>query len=231
MHKIALFPAVVARAEERRGGIHVHHAIDPRRTAHIVVDLQNGFMAEGQLSAVKTAPEIVPNVNRISRALREAGGLVVYLQHTADPSAVEGWRSFYDVFVNPTRRAGMIEAFTPGNFGHDLWPELEVLPEDLKVRKSRFGAFIQGSSDLHTLLQARGIDTLIITGTVTNVCCESTARDAMMLDYRVFFMTDGNAAHTDEEHNATLSNMANIFCDVTSTEEIVALINASKPNA
>jgi ureidoacrylate peracid hydrolase len=230
MHKIALFPAVVARAEERRGGIHVHHAIDPRRTAHVVVDLQNGFMAEGQLSAVKVAPEIVPNVNRISQALREAGGLVVYLQHTADPAAVEGWRNFYDVFVNPARRAGMIEAFTPGNFGHDLWPGLDVRPEDLKVRKSRFGAFIQGSSDLHTLLRERGIDTLIITGTVTNVCCESTARDAMMLDYRVFFMTDGNAAHTDEEHNATLSAMANIFCDVTPTEEMVALINASRPN-
>jgi ureidoacrylate peracid hydrolase len=230
MHKIALFPSVVARAEERRGGIHVHHAIDPRRTAHVVVDLQNGFMAEGQLSAVKVAPDIVPNVNRISQALREAGGLVVYLQHTADPAAVESWRNFYDVFVTPARRAGMIEAFTPGNFGHDLWPGLDVQPEDLKVRKSRFGAFIQGSSDLHTLLRERGIDTLIITGTVTNVCCESTARDAMMLDYRVFFMTDGNAAHTDEEHNATLSAMANIFCDVTSTEAMVALINASKPN-
>lgn len=224
MHRIELFPSVVSRVTERRGGVRVFDSLDPKRTAHVVVDLQNGFMAPGQLSAVATAPGIVPNVNRISRALRDAGGLVVYLQHTADPGAVGSWRTFYDHFVNPERRAAMIDAFTPGNFGHDLWPELDVQPEDLKVRKRRFGAFIQGSSDLHTLLQARGIDTLIITGTVTNVCCESTARDAMMLDYRVFFITDGNAAHHDDEHNATLSAMANIFCDVVSTDQVVQLM-------
>ncbi|MDB5374184.1 MAG: isochorismatase family protein [Belnapia sp.] len=224
MHKVELFPSVVARVTERRGGLRVFSGLDPRRTAHVVVDLQNGFMAEGQLSAVATAPEIIPQVNRISAALRAAGGLVVYLQHTADPAAVSGWSAFYDNFVNPLRRAAMIEAFTPGNFGHALWPGLEVLPGDLTIRKSRFGAFIQGSSDLHAQLKRRAIDTLIITGTVTNVCCESTARDAMMLDYRVFFVTDGNAAHSDQEHNASLSNLANIFCDVVSTEEVVGLM-------
>jgi ureidoacrylate peracid hydrolase len=224
MHKVQLLPSVVRRVTERRGGLRVFDRLDPRRTAHVVVDLQNGFMAPGQLSAVASAPGIVPNVNRISRALRGAGGLVAYLQHTADPAAVDSWRTFYDNFVSPERRAAMIEAFTPGNPGHELWPGLDVRPEDLKVRKSRFGAFVQGSSDLHTLLQARGIDTLIVTGTVTNVCCESTARDAMMLDYRVFFVSDGNAAHHDDEHNATLSAMANIFCDVVPTEEVERLI-------
>jgi len=231
MHKVALAPSVVARAEQRRGGVAVFHSIDPAKTAHVVVDLQNGFMAPGQLSAVATAPGIVPAVNRISAALRAAGGLVVYLQHTADPKTAEGWGCFYEHFVNPERRAGMIEAFTPGNFGHALWPELEVLSQDLVVRKNRFGAFIQGSSDLHALLQGRGIDTLIITGTVTNVCCESTARDAMMLGYKVFFATDGNAAHHDDEHNATLSNLANIFCDVRDSAGIIGLIEAGTVKA
>jgi len=230
MHKINLLPSVVARATERRGGVRVFGGLDPKRTAHVVVDLQNGFMAEGQLSAVATAPGIVPNVNRISAALRAAGGLVVYLQHTADPAAVAGWSNFYDHFVNPMRKQGMIEAFTPGHFGHELWPGLEVLPQDLVVRKTRFGAFIQGSSELHALLQARGIDQIIVTGTVTNVCCESTARDAMMLNYRVFFVADGNAAHSDEEHNATLSNLANIFCDVVTTEEVVGMIATAAPS-
>ena len=72
MHKVALAPSVVARAEQRRGGVAVFHSIDPAKTAHIVVDLQNGFMAPGQLSAVATAPGIVPAVNRISAALRAA---------------------------------------------------------------------------------------------------------------------------------------------------------------
>jgi ureidoacrylate peracid hydrolase len=227
MHRIALNPSVLARVTDRRGGLPVFHAIDPKRTAHVVVDLQNGFMAEGQLSRCATAPEIVPNVNRISAALRAAGGLVVYLQHTAAADDMAGWSSFYDHFINPGRKAGMGNAFAPDSFGHALWPELDVQPEDLKVMKNRFGAFVPGASGLHEALQARGIDTLIITGTVTNVCCESTARDAMMLDYKVFFVADGNAAHSDEEHNGTLSSLAYIFCDVRMAADVVALIEAA----
>jgi ureidoacrylate peracid hydrolase len=95
------------------------------------------------------------------------------------------------------------------------------------VPKSRFGAFVAGASRLHEILQQRGIDTLIITGTATQVCCESTARDAMMLNYKVFFVADGNATFTDQEHNATLSAMAHAFCDVRPTQSIVELVQQS----
>jgi ureidoacrylate peracid hydrolase len=121
----------------------------------------------------------------------------------------------------------MIEAFTPGADMHKLWPALEVLPQDLIVRKSRFGAFAPGSSDLHAILSGRGVDTLIITGTATQVCCESTARDAMMLNYKVFFVADGNATFNDQEHNATLSAMAHTFCDVIATDAMVAMLEAA----
>jgi len=226
MHKIELDPAVVARVSQRRGGLHLYDRIDPARTAHIVVDLQNGFMAPGAVSEIGTAREIVPNVNRISTALRAAGGLVVYIQNTFDTDAIAAWDNFFDFFCTPARRALMIEAFTPGNTGHEVWPGLDVLSGDLKVRKRRYGAFVPGSSDLHAILQARGIDTIIVTGTATNVCCESTARDGMMLNYKVLFVSDGNATHTDAEHNATLTAMANCFADVVSTEEVTALIGA-----
>ena len=115
----------------------------------------------------------------------------------------------------------MIETFSPGAFGHAIWPGLEVLPQDLAVQKRRFGAFVPGSSELHAILQERGIDTLIVTGTATQVCCESTARDAMMLNYKVFFIADGNATFNDDEHNATLSAMAHAFCDVIDTDRMV----------
>jgi ureidoacrylate peracid hydrolase len=118
----------------------------------------------------------------------------------------------------------MIETFSPGAFGHAIWPGLEVLPQDLTVQKRRFGAFAPGASDLHAILQRRGIDTLIITGTATQVCCESTARDAMMLNYKVFFIADGNATFNDDEHNATLSAMAHAFCDVIDTDRMVEMI-------
>ncbi len=97
--------------------------------------------------------------------------------------------------------------------------------------KRRFGAFVPGSSDLHEILQARGIDSLIITGTVTNVCCESTARDAMMMNYKVVFVSDGNAAFTDEEHNASLASLAVLFADVASTDETVALLAPARSQA
>ena len=83
---------------------------------------------------------------------------------------------------------------------------------------------LPGSSDLHEVLLRRGVDTLLVAGTTTNVCCESTARDAMMLNYKVFFVSDANACRTDEEHNATLAIMMIMFADVRSTDEMIALL-------
>jgi ureidoacrylate peracid hydrolase len=202
----------------------VFDSLDVRRTAHVVVDLQNGFMAPGAVAEIGTAREIVPNVNRISAAVRQGGGLVVYIQNTFDAAAVAGWSTYFNHFCTPERRARMIETFTPGSEGHALWPGLEVLAGDLRVCKRRFGAFAPGASDLHDILQGHGIDTLIITGTASQVCCESTARDAMMLNYKVFFIADGNATFNDEEHNATLSAMAHTFCDVIDTETMTGMI-------
>jgi ureidoacrylate peracid hydrolase len=231
MHKAGIHPDVVRRAQERRGRLRVFDSLIPRRTAHIVVDLQNGFMAPGEVAEIATAREIVPNVNRISAALRDAGGLVVYVQNTFDETAVRTWSTFFDHFCNPTRRQRMIDAFSPGAFGHALWPGLDVHARDLKVQKRRFGAFAPGASDLHAMLQQRGIDTLIVTGTATQVCCESTARDAMMLNYKVFFIADGNATFSDDEHNATLSAMAHAFCDVIDAETMVATIELAAAEA
>ena len=227
MHKPAINPDVIRRVTERRGGMRVFDSIVSEHTAHIVVDLQNGFMAPGQVAEIAAAREIVPAVNRISAAVRRAGGLVVYIQNTFDAEAVRTWSTFFDHFCSPARRARMIAAFTPGAEGHELWPGLEVLPQDLKVWKRRFGAFAPGASDLHEILQARGIDTLIVTGTASQVCCESTARDAMMLNYKVFYIADGNATFTDDEHNATLSAMAHTFCDVVDSETMIGLIESA----
>lgn len=229
MHKNAIYPSVIERVEQRRGNLRVFDSLNCKRTAHIVVDLQNGFMAPGAVAEIGSARDIVPTVNRISNAVRQGGGLVAYIQNTLDETAIQTWSTYLDHFCSPVRRQRMIEAFTPGSDGHALWPGLDVRAEDLKVRKRRFGAFVQGSSDLHAILQDRGIDTLIITGTASQVCCESTARDAMMLNYKVFFVADGNATFTDEEHNATLSAMAYTFCDVIESAALIDLIHRSAP--
>jgi len=206
----------------------VFDCLSPRQTAHIVVDLQNGFMGHGQVAEVPMARTIVPNVNRISAALRAAGGVVVYTQHTIDAEAIRTWSVYFEHFCGPEHRARMIEAFTPGSPGHSLWPELDVAQQDLVLIKCRFGAFVPGSSDLHGRLQERGIDTLIISGTLSQVCCDSTARDAMMMNYKVFFIADACATLTDAEHGGTLSAMAHIFCDVRDTRSMLGLIAAAR---
>lgn len=226
MHTIAIPHYVLQRVVERRGKVRLFEALEPARTALVVVDLQNGFMAPGQPAEIPYAREIVPNVNRIGRALRAAGGQVVYIQNTITEATQAEWCVWFDNFTRGEFRERMIAAFVRGSFGHALYPELEVMPQDWRVEKQRFGAFVEGSSGLHAQLQARGIDTLIIVGTATNVCCESTARDAMMMNYKVVFVSDANACRTDEEHNATLGNILALFGDVQSTRDVIAALDA-----
>jgi ureidoacrylate peracid hydrolase len=118
-----------------------------------------------------------------------------------------------------------------GSQGHSLFPSLDVQKDDLKVNKYRPSAFVPGSSDLHERLRARNIETLIITGCVTNVCCESTARDAQMMDYRVLFVSDGTATANDELHNATLLTLQFYFAEVVPTQVVLGRIEQGDSRA
>ncbi|MBX9740289.1 MAG: cysteine hydrolase, partial [Beijerinckiaceae bacterium] len=176
-------------------------------------------------SPCQEALDIVPNVNRIARGLRAAGGAVVWIQTAFAEESLVSWSTFHDMSV-PARTRKRSEALTPGSIGYALWSELEALPEDLYVEKLRFSAFIQGSSDLERILRDRGVDTVIITGTVTSVCCESTARDAMMRNFKTIMVTDGNAASTDDEHNAALIAFYLTFGDILPTDMICQRLEA-----
>ncbi len=227
MHKIDIPFEILERSRRARGRDHFLSVLDLARTAHIVVDLQNGFMAEGALVEVPVAREIVPNVNTITAAMREAGGLNVYLRYTYDESEPLSWTAWYSTCLDQDYSLQLKQAFKPGAAPWQLWAGLDVRTGDLIVDKTRFSAFVPGTCTLHEVLQARGIDTLIVTGTLTNCCCESTARDAMQRNYKVIFVSDGTAAVTDAEHNATLCNMVALFADVMTTEEVASLIRAS----
>jgi ureidoacrylate peracid hydrolase len=123
--------------------------------------------------------------------------------------------------LTPERAKIRLAGLDENSEGFKLYPKLDVLPGDLRVKKVKYSAFIEGSSDIDAQLKKRGIETLLITGTVTNVCCESTGRDAMMLDYRVIMVSDGNASHSDEEHAASLNNFQVFFGDVMTSEEVL----------
>jgi len=224
MHHVQIPQNVIDRVVARRGKEHAFDNFDPTRTALIVVDMQNGFMMPGvAFSEIKTAIEIVPNINRLAGALRTAGGTVVWIVTTYTKEVETEWSTYYGL-VTPAQGAKRSAALTPGHKGHEIWSELEVLPGDPIVEKKRFSAMIQGSSKLDEVLKERGIDTLLITGTVTGVCCESTARDAMMLNYKVIMVTDGNAAYSDVEHNAALTAFYASFGDIMSTDMLIGIL-------
>jgi ureidoacrylate peracid hydrolase len=118
--------------------------------------------------------------------------------------------------------AGLAE----GSAGHKLWEGLDVKPSDLIVDKTKYSAFVEGSSELAPILRGRGIDTVIVTGTITNVCCESTARDAMMMNFRSIMVTDANAAMSDQDHNNSLTAFYLSFGDIMSTDMILQRLAA-----
>ena len=222
MHKIEIPQYIIDRVTKLRGKLHAFDELQGSQTALLVVDLQNVFMVPPYPTEVPFAREIVPNVNKLAAATRAAGGIVVWIQMTHTENDKKTWSVFYDNVSGPARRTDSLKGLGRGTHGQALYDSLDVQPADPKIEKNRFSAFIQGSSDLDKLLKARGIDTVLVTGTVTNTCCESTARDAMMLNYKTVMVSDANAATTDDEHNATLANILRIFGDVMSTEEVIA---------
>lgn len=230
MHKVSIPQSVIDRVVARRGREHVFDDLTPETTALVVVDMQNGFMLpEVGHAPCREAHEIVPNINLLASAVRAAGGAVVWIQTAYTDETLTSWSTLYGM-VGPGGTEKRRRSLSPGGKGYELFAGLKVEPQDLVVVKNRYSAFIQGSSDLETMLRSRGLDTLLITGTVTNVCCESTARDAMMLNFKTIMVTDGNAANTDDDHNAALSNFYLTFGDIMSTEFAIGCLkrNARK---
>jgi ureidoacrylate peracid hydrolase len=213
--------AIVERVVSRRGSEHCYANLDPTRTALVVIDLQHAFMNEAVGHAVcPAAREIVPAVNRLAAAVRAAGGGVFWIQMTHDQRCLDEWSVAHEM-ASPEMREKRIAALSEGTLGHQLWSELDVRPEDEIVKKYRYSAFMPGTSELPDRLRARGFDTVLITGTVTNVCCESSARDANMTNFRTIMVSDGNAASSPEEHDASLTAFYNVFGDVMDTDMII----------
>jgi ureidoacrylate peracid hydrolase len=225
MHHYVIPDSVKERVLRRQGKLLSHDTIDARRSALVVVDMQNYFVEKGFPLEIPMARAIVPNINRAAKAMRAAGGTVVWIQ-TSSAQALAQWGNLHRHMLTPERSKARLDHLDEKAAGHELYSAMEALPGDLRVKKVKYSAFIAGSSDIDAQLKSRGIDTVLITGTATNVCCESTARDAMMLDYRVVMLSDGNASTTDEEHAATLNNFLLFFGDVMSTDEALARLVA-----
>ena len=221
MHKVSIPDYVIERIMAKRGKLEVFEKFDPTKTALLVIDMQNFYVAE-----VDTAKGIVPNINRLADSARQAGSKVYWVVMTLadDLDAPSKWSIYHDYFFKDGGKRHK-DGLTAGTEGHELYPDLVVKEGDEMVHKTRFSPFIVGASDLYEKLQSQGIENLIVVGTATNMCSESTARDAMMLDYKVVMVIDANAARYDEDHLAGLTSFYQSFGDVRTTDEAIAMLS------
>lgn len=196
---------------------------DPLRTAMIVVDMENDFVAEDAPLETPAAREMVPRLAEALRTCRDSGIRVIYTahEHRRDGSDL-GLFSHIPLLAQG-------EALAEGTPGVEIYPEIAPQPGEHVIRKHRFSGFF--GTDLDMILRGWGVDTVIISGTTTENCCHATARDALFRDYKVVFLSDATATFdygdfgygemsADEVHHATLVILAQSTAHVMSVDEL-----------
>ena len=173
---------------------------------------------------------ICDNINRLCTEVRQLGGLVIWITSaTMYANGRSDWELFLNNFVSADVRERTADYMQPGGHGELLWHELDRHDGDLHIRKNRYSALTPGSSMLQRVLASHEIQNVLIAGTKTNICCESTGRDAMMLDHKVVMVEDCCAALSDDEHRSALENMIQQFGDVMTVDEVLPVLKA-RPN-
>lgn len=186
-----------------------HLTLVPQQAALLVVDMQRFFLDPESPTYTCGGPVILPNVKRLLTAFREVGRPVIFTQHAHNPdlsdAGIMGW--WWE---------GMC---LEGSLESEIHPEIAPLETEKVVLKHRYSAFY--NTDLETVLRCLRIADVVVCGIMTNMCCESTARDAYYRDYRVFFPADATGSISEEMHTATLLNLAFGFASITTTERLL----------
>ena len=223
MHSVDIRPEILDRVMKRRGRRHLFESIDANGAALVVIDMQNTFCDVGAPAEVPQSRAIVPTLNVLTPRLRASGVPVIWVLHANTHfQGKSDWALFYDNVVAGDIRLRTMESNAPEN--QAVYSGLETHPDDMIIVKNRYSALIPGSSSLERVLRSMGRDHLLIAGTKTNICCESTARDAMMMDFKVTMLSDCCAALSDEEHRAALENIVQQFGNVMTSNEALELI-------
>lgn len=225
MHHVKIRDEIVDRVMQRRGRLHIYDELVASKTAFVVIDMQNAFCEKSAPAEVPMSRSIVPNINLLAEKLRQLGGFIVWItSEFSHKNGISDWENFFTHIVADEVRERTMEYMSPGGPGTPLWHELDVNEQDIFVIKNRYGCFSSGSSQLERVLRSRGIDTILIGGTKTNVCCETTARAGFDMDFNVVMVDDCNAALSDGEHLATLESMIQQFGDVLTADEVISIL-------
>jgi nicotinamidase-related amidase len=206
--------------------------IDPARTAMIVVDMQNDFVAKGAPMETPAARAMVPMLRTSLDSCRQNGVRVIYTAHVHRPDG-----SDLGNFKELDSRIAGHKALVDGTEGVDIYPELAPMAGEHVIKKHRYSAFF--NTDLDTILDEWGVDTVIICGTTTENCCLSTARDALFRNYRVAFLSDATATYdypdlgygamqNADVHHATLVILACSTVQVMTVAELQASLDAAR---
>ena len=223
MHSVGIRQHIIDRVMARRKRFHWFSQLEASKTALVVIDMQNTFCEPGSPAEVPQSRGIVDPINRFTTALRKKNVPIIWVLHANSQIGDKSdWELFFNYVVADDVKNRTIESLSPNK--QKVWKELVTAENDITVIKNRYSALIPGSSSLESTLRNLGVDTILIAGTKTNICCESTARDAMMLDFKIVMVEDCCAALSDDEHQATLESIIQQFGDVRPSSEILEIL-------
>lgn len=202
----------------------VNFAVEPRRMALVNIDMQNCFVENSPLAA-PGGRALLGRVNRLTKACRKAGVRIIHTAHVVRPDGSnvgvmgELIKPVGDGYLNNDRVSARLHA------------ELDVQPGDIVLDKPRYGSF--HGTDLELILRSNSLDTIIISGICTNICCETTAREAGMRDFHVFFLSDGTATFpigavsAEDIQRVSCATLSMAFAQIVTVDEMIGKLTAA----
>lgn len=184
-----------------------HWTISPKNTAFIVVDMQNIWVYPRGTRYLPMSEEIIPKIKEVLAFCRASEVPVIYLYTTKRKDLAD-----VGVFADIKPESHQVDdpwSNFEGTPGAEIYEGVRPSSEDIVIKKFRYSGFY--GTQLENILRRLGRDTIAVSGVATNVCCDSTARDGAMRDFKVIFLSDCNAAFSVEEQNATLKNFSKHF--------------------
>jgi nicotinamidase-related amidase len=216
-HPSGIPEKIVKKVVARRGRLHAFETIDSTATALVVIDLDEATVANDE-----ACQRMIATVNALAATVRETGGVVAWVL-----SRSVAMPKHFSAILGTELATRYFNHGQPDGPGTRLWHALQKGEADIVATKSGASAFFPGKCDLKAQLDAYHIDTVLIAGAVTNICCESSARDAAELDYKVIMVSDALSGHAHGLHEATLATFYRIFGDVRPSEEVTGLLRVS----
>jgi ureidoacrylate peracid hydrolase len=217
-HPSGIPEKIVSKVVARRGRLHAFESLEGARTALVVIDLDGATVGSND-----DCRRLVPTVNRLADAVRHAGGVVAWVL-----SRMDEMPKHFAAILGPELATKYFNDGRPNGPGTKLWDELQPEQHDIVAFKAGASAFFPGKCELKERLDPLGIDTLLIAGAVTNICCESSARDAAEQGYKVVMVSDALSGHAHGLHEASLATFYRIFGDVRPSSEVVELLTQSR---